>query len=65
VVRRIIIAVSVRSRLHRLDVDAHPEMAAHVRWHVEGGRDGDDAFRFGLDLILDGLERARDATART
>jgi AcrR family transcriptional regulator len=51
--------------LAQLDIDAYPEIAAHVRWHIEGPSDGDDAFTFGLDLILDGLERARDAMART
>lgn len=44
--------------LAQLEVDAYPELAAHVRWHAEAPP-GDDAFTFGLDLILDGLERAR------
>lgn len=54
------VAAGARQFLARLDVDTYPEMAAHVRWHVEGRSDGDDAFGFGLGLILDGLERARD-----
>lgn len=53
-----------RQFLARLDVESYPEMAAHVRWHVESPADGDDAFTFGLDLILDGLERARNAMSR-
>lgn len=47
--------------LQQLDVEAYPELAAHVRWHLDQSG-GDDEFEFGLDLILDGLERARDAT---
>jgi hypothetical protein len=54
-----------RHLLARLDVDTYPEIAAHVRWHVEGPSDGDDAFTFGLNLILDGVEQARDAMSST
>lgn len=48
-----------RSFLRELG-DEQPHLAAHVRWHLQPP-DPDDAgtFAFGLDLILDGLERLR------
>lgn len=45
----------------------YPELAAHIRHHLEPTTDageGDDGFAFGLELILDGLERLRSAPAR-
>ncbi len=43
-------------------VDDYPYVHEHVEQHVTGfGSDGVSAFEFVLDLILDGLERARDA----
>jgi AcrR family transcriptional regulator len=37
----------------------YPDLAAHIRHHLDG-IDGDaSAFEFGLDAILDGLERTR------
>ena len=42
----------------------HPHLAEHVRHHLDGFTAGDDAeFAFGLDLVLDGIERLRDAGA--
>lgn len=41
----------------------HPLMADHIRYHVDPDHtpgERPDEFRFVLDLILDGLERARD-----
>jgi AcrR family transcriptional regulator len=48
-------------RFHReVSEDEFPEVHAHVRYHLE--RDAPhDEFAFVLDLILDGLERARTA----
>ena len=48
-----------RRFLERFPADEFPELAAHVRQHLEphDGRGG--AFEFGLDLILDSLERLR------
>lgn len=43
--------------LATLDVQAYPDLAAHIRWHA-GRPAGDDEFEFGLDLLLDGLARA-------
>ena len=39
-----------------------PNVADHIRHHLKPTRpDAVDSFEFGLDLILDGLERQRDA----
>ena len=45
-----------------MEVDELPHIADHVAHHLrppDGGGVGD--LEFGLDLILDGLERIRDA----
>ncbi|WP_017597504.1 TetR/AcrR family transcriptional regulator [Nocardiopsis lucentensis] len=39
----------------------YPDLVAHIRHHLEHPSRG-DAFEFGLDLILDGLERLRDGS---
>ena len=49
-------------------VAEHPLMADHIRYHLDPDHtpgDRPDEFRFVLDLILDGLERSRDATPGT
>jgi AcrR family transcriptional regulator len=46
--------------LEDFPVDEYPHMAEHIRQHVEPGVSDERAFEFGLDLILDGLERMRD-----
>ncbi len=47
--------------LRSFPVKEYPDLAAHIRYHVElEDPDGEDEFEFGLDLILDGLERMRD-----
>lgn len=47
--------------LERLPADEYPYMAEHVRQHLKPRDPSDEGeFVFGLDLILDGLERARD-----
>jgi AcrR family transcriptional regulator len=39
-----------------------PDLAEHIEQHVaDSGHDGESDFEFVLDLILDGLERIRDA----
>ena len=46
--------------LEDFPADEYPYLAEHIRQHVDP-RDSDvGAFAFGLDLILDGLERMRD-----
>ena len=47
--------------LRGLPVSEYPHMVEHVRYHLDDpnlGLEGD--FSFGLDLILEGLERRRD-----
>jgi AcrR family transcriptional regulator len=49
--------------LRQLPVDEFPYVAEHIEHHITGlSADGEGEFRFGLDLILDGLERMRDMT---
>lgn len=46
---------------HFLDsfpVEDHPDLAAHIRYHLQHHEDG-DGFEFGLDLIIDSLEQMR------
>ncbi len=51
------------SALRDLSVDDYPEVADHIAFHFRPP-DGKPirTFEFGLDLLLDGLERARIAT---
>jgi len=42
-----------------LDRDALPSLAEHVEQHLRPEVDGVSEFDFGLDLLLDGLERLR------
>ena len=47
--------------LRELPVDEYPHLVEHVHQHLkERSPDDEGAFAFGLDLILDGLERIRD-----
>ena len=47
-------------------VDAYPHLTELTMKHVlQPGYDYADEFAFGLDLILDGLERSRDAAEAT
>jgi len=43
--------------LARPGLDTYPELVAHVHWHLEHPSK-ESSFEFGLDLLLDGLERA-------
>jgi hypothetical protein len=46
--------------LRGLPPDELPHLIEHVEQHLEDRSDDDEGeFAFGLDLILDGLERAR------
>jgi AcrR family transcriptional regulator len=53
----------VSSFLDQLTEAEHPYLIEHVRLHLEPRRGDDGGFELGLDLILDGLERMRDASA--
>lgn len=47
--------------LRQLPVDDYPDFAVHVQEHLTGSMRGEKGvFEFGLDLILDGLEKFRD-----
>ena len=47
--------------LQTIDTDRLPYVAEHIEQHTKPPRERDKgAFAFGLDLILDGLERMRD-----
>lgn len=50
--------------LRDFPVDEYPAMAEHVRFHIDSGIYDEGDFEFGLDLILDGLERSRKRSAR-
>ncbi len=48
--------------LRDLPADDYPYLVEHIEHHLNEPRPGDEgSFAFGLDLILDGLERLRDA----
>ena len=45
--------------MKQLPMDEMPYLAEHMRQHVQGFGKGTSQFEFGLDLVLDGLERLR------
>jgi len=47
--------------LRELPVDEYPYVAEHIKQHMDPGDEDASTFEIGLDLILDGLERLRDA----
>jgi AcrR family transcriptional regulator len=47
--------------LQQLPADEYPDLVEHIRQHLEPHPGDEGGFELGLDLILDGLERARDA----
>jgi AcrR family transcriptional regulator len=47
--------------LERFPSDEYPHLAEHIRQHMEPSHGDKGGFELGLDLILDGLETARDA----
>jgi AcrR family transcriptional regulator len=50
--------------LRDLPVDDFPYLAEHVEHHLaDSDHDEPSEFEFGLDLILDGLDRARDSAS--
>jgi AcrR family transcriptional regulator len=44
--------------LEQLGADEYPDLVDHVKQHLEP-HEGESGFEIGLDLLLDGLERAR------
>jgi AcrR family transcriptional regulator len=60
------LAEIARTFLRDFPLDDYPHLAEHVEQHLAGSSPDDvGEFEFVLDLILDGLERARDAQAAT
>jgi AcrR family transcriptional regulator len=56
------LAEAAESILHQFPADEYPHLAETITEHVtKSGYDFADEFEVGLDLILDGLERLRDA----
>lgn len=56
----------VQSYLREFPVDDYPAMGEHIKQHLDPGERTHTGFEFALHIILDGLERARDAEgART
>lgn len=47
--------------LAKLPTDEYPDFVEHVHQHLEPRDDEEGGFELGLDLILDSLERLRDA----
>ena len=43
----------------QLDADAYPHLVEHITYHADAGVLGEGDFEFGLNLILDSLERLR------
>jgi AcrR family transcriptional regulator len=48
--------------LETFPVDKYPDLAQHIRQHAEPEDEHEGTFEFGLDLVLDGLERLRDVS---
>ena len=54
------LAGMARTFLKNFPMDEFPDMVEHIRQHIEPSQRTQTGFEFALDLILDGLERARD-----
>ena len=50
--------------LRILSTEQYPYLAEHVTQHLEKGTLDEGDFEFGLDLILDGVERLAEEEAR-
>lgn len=51
----------VQSYLREFPIDDYPDMGVHIKQHINPGERKHTGFEFSLHIILDGLERARDA----
>jgi AcrR family transcriptional regulator len=51
--------------LRQLPADVYPDLVLHIQQHLSGAAQGMKFFEFGLDLILDGIERLRGAQQRS
>ena len=52
------------SFLETFPTDEYPDLAMHIRQHAEPRDEHEGTFEFGLELVLDGLERLRDSAGR-
>lgn len=50
--------------LRSLPANEYPHLIQHIRYHLAPPKQPGSAFEFGLDLILDGLERLREDPAQ-
>jgi hypothetical protein len=48
-----------RQVLERTSREQFPDLVAHIEYHLAPRSEGERAFEFGLNLLLDGLERLR------
>lgn len=51
-----------RDLLGQLAVQGYPDLVLHIEQHLSGTASGTRFFEFGLDLLLDGIERRREAS---
>ncbi|HEV2789921.1 MAG TPA: TetR/AcrR family transcriptional regulator C-terminal domain-containing protein, partial [Solirubrobacterales bacterium] len=57
------LAEAAESILGQFPADEYPHLAETITEHItKSGYDYADEFQFGLDLLLDGLERLRGTT---
>jgi Tetracyclin repressor-like, C-terminal domain len=57
------VAEVAQNLIRQSPVDAYPHLAEMITEHaLQPGYDYADEFEWGLDLILDGLEKARETT---
>lgn len=54
----------VSAFLETFDSTAYPDLGNHIRWHLRPESAGGDEFVFGLELLLDGLDRRRQSAGR-
>lgn len=52
-----------RDVLRQLPVERYPDVVTHIEQHLSGAAQGMKFFEFGLDLLLEGIERRRDERA--
>ena len=45
--------------MRQLSRDDYPHLVAHMEYHLAPRSNEENAFEFGLNLLLDGLERMR------
>ena len=55
------LAAMATAFLEQFPVDEYPDFVVHARQHLEPHHGEKGGFELGLDLILDGLEQARDS----